>query len=83
MGRKYYCVPGFHNISATVTKEGYKIILRQLPMAESRKHIHQQWIQKLRTDSFSEHFEGQFTDSSVQPYFQLRHQNHLLKPDDH
>ena len=48
MGRKYCCVPGCSNTSATLTEEGGKVTLHRLPMAESRSYIKQQWIRHLR-----------------------------------
>ncbi|KAK3093535.1 hypothetical protein FSP39_016909 [Pinctada imbricata] len=80
MGRKYCCVPGCSNTSSTITPEGVKIVLHRLPMSEKKAKIKQEWIRRLRnvranlivndsTRVRSEHFEGEFNDSSVPTIF--------------
>lgn len=91
MGRKYCCMPGCSNTSSTLTPDGKKVTLHRLPMAESKVHIKQQWIRRLRnvrgnlivndnTRVCSEHFEGQLTETSVPTIFPSKPLKDVPKP---
>ena len=80
MGRKYCCVPGCSNTSSTITPEGKKSVLHRIPMSEKKAKLRQEWIRRLKnvranlivndsTRVCSEHFEGEFSDSSVPTIF--------------
>ena len=82
MGKKYGCIPWFHNTSDTILPDGSKIILHvhRFPMSQKKAHIRKIWITKINnvkanltvkdhTRVCSEHFAGTFTDISVLTIF--------------
>ena len=81
MGRRYCCVPGCSNTTASITPDGQKVTLHRLPIGPTRNHILPLWIKHLRTvrpdilinDNTrvcSDHFAGRpITDCSIPTVF--------------